>query len=252
MQNSRGKLPYDINLKSITDFIQSILASIISENPYNWILCEGSSEKIYFDYYFEQQIMENKLRIIPTGGAKKIKRIYQNLLTPYEEIKDTVDNNTYQNWGKILFLSDTDVQILDYEIKRHDGLWCKRLINEEKSDRTVLVDINDSLTSPATEIEDCLNGKLFIETLRFFSSMEEYNYLTEIIKNDKEYSENSSFFVMDLRTSERKILHDFFDSDNGKMKIDFAKKYVDIAKESNSYQEPIWITEIKKWISNVN
>lgn len=122
IQDSNGALPYDINLKSITDFIQSILANIISNSPYHWILCEGSSEKIYFEAYFSEEIKSGKLRIIPTGGAKKNKRIYQNLLTPYEEIKASVAKSNYKAWGKILFLSDTDEQLVSYGTKSHENL----------------------------------------------------------------------------------------------------------------------------------
>ncbi len=76
---SKGKLPYDIRLKSINDFTQSIVTSILSDEPFNWLICEGSSERIYFEKYFEDIKRDKKLRIIPVGGATEIKRIYNNL-----------------------------------------------------------------------------------------------------------------------------------------------------------------------------
>ena len=69
----RYGLPLDIMLKSSNDFIQSILSSIIAEIPYNWLICEGSSEQFYFNYYFDDEIQNNRLRIVPVGGAKEIK-----------------------------------------------------------------------------------------------------------------------------------------------------------------------------------
>ena len=251
MQSSKGKLPYDINLKSITDFIQSILSSITSDIPYNWIFCEGSSEKIYFDKYFEDEIQNFNLRIIPTGGAKKIKRIYQNILTPYGEIKEHIDGNTYNKWGKILFLSDTDNQLIHYEAKNNNSqysrLQCYRLINNTSTRLTETVAINDSLTSPATEIEDCLNGKLFVETLKYFREIKEYEYLDSIIDKDKEYSEEAPYFSLNLRPSEADKLKEFFDSEDGDMKIKFAEKYVELMSQED-YQVPSWIKDIKDWI----
>ena len=60
--SSKGKLPFDIRLKSINDFVQSVIISMLSDDPFNWIICEGSSEKIYFSKYFEDEINNKKLR----------------------------------------------------------------------------------------------------------------------------------------------------------------------------------------------
>ncbi|ENW8061441.1 ATP-binding protein, partial [Neisseria gonorrhoeae] len=210
-----------------------------------------SSEKIYFDKYFEDEIQNFNLRIIPTGGAKKIKRIYQNILTPYGEIKENIDGNTYNKWGKILFLSDTDNQLTHYEAKNYNNqysrLQCYRLINNKSTRLTETVAINDSLTSPATEIEDCLNGKLLVETLKYFREIKEYEYLESIIDKDKEYSEEASYFSLNLRPSEADKLKEFFDSEDGDMKIKFAEKYVELMSQED-YQVPSWIEYIKGWI----
>ena len=50
-------LPLDIMLKSSNDFIQSILSGVLCEQPYNWLLCEGSSELVYFRHYFKDELM---------------------------------------------------------------------------------------------------------------------------------------------------------------------------------------------------
>jgi wobble nucleotide-excising tRNase len=44
----KAPLSIDYRIKSYNDLIQSIIISIIQDPPYNWIICEGSSEKIYF------------------------------------------------------------------------------------------------------------------------------------------------------------------------------------------------------------
>lgn len=38
---TRGRLPYDIRLKSINDFVQSVVTSSIGDDPFNWLICEG-------------------------------------------------------------------------------------------------------------------------------------------------------------------------------------------------------------------
>lgn len=90
ISNSSGTLPFDIRLKSLNDFVQSIITSILSDEPYNWLICEGSSDKIYFENYFKHIKKEKKLRIIPVGGAGEIKRIYNNLQVAYEDFKSEV------------------------------------------------------------------------------------------------------------------------------------------------------------------
>ncbi|WP_404377995.1 TOPRIM nucleotidyl transferase/hydrolase domain-containing protein [Vreelandella aquamarina] len=83
--SSRGRLPYDIRLKSINDFVQSVITSAIGDTPFSWIICEGSSEKVYLSSYFKDLIDSKRLRIVPVGGAKEIKRLYNHLSTSYED-----------------------------------------------------------------------------------------------------------------------------------------------------------------------
>ena len=79
VRDPKSNLPYDIRLKSLNDFIQSIITSVLSDKPFNWLICEDSSERIYFEAYFADIKKDKKLRIIPVGGAKEIKRIYSYL-----------------------------------------------------------------------------------------------------------------------------------------------------------------------------
>ncbi|OOF51502.1 hypothetical protein BKK54_02540 [Rodentibacter genomosp. 1] len=242
-EESRGKLPYDIQLKSTTDFVQSILINVFSDSPYNWIICEGSSEKIYFEKYFEDEINLNKLRIVPVGGAKKIKKVYSNILIPYNEMKDSVGKNI--NRGKILLLSDTDRSLVSYKVEGDDFFKCQRIVNDPKTKETLMVNIHENPISPETEIEDCLNGRLFVEVLKYFR--DDFPII-DFIDDKKIYLESPSVFSLDLRHSEQDKLKNFFDHDNGKVKLQFAKKYVELL--SNSYDIPKWIRDIKQWINS--
>lgn len=236
-KSSKGALPYDIRIKSINDFVQSVITSALNDEPYNWIICEGSSEKIYFSKYFEDILEEKKLRIIPVGGASEIKKLYQHLMISYEEFK-----NEIQGKGKIILLSDTDRELVQYETKKYDNLICKLLVNSMSDRVTKLVEINSNPISPKTEIEDVLNGKQFYDTLITFK--ERFPDLLSFLDEKSDISEDSVHFALDLNITESQKIETFFDT--GENKYIFAQKYAD--KIGNSYKVPDWINKIKSWI----
>lgn len=234
IRSSKGKLPYDIRLKSINDFTQSVVTSILTNEPFNWLICEGSSEKIYFEKYFADIKKEKKLRIIPVGGASEIKRIYNNLQVAYEDFKKEIQ-------GKVILVSDTDTELVQYSTRDDlKNLLCYRIVNTDKDKKTTLVKIDSNPISPKTEIEDALNGKLFFETLVEFREV--HPELENIIKDISEPSELASYYALDLSPSKQQILEKFFNADNNK--FDFANKYV--GKLTNAYQIPDWIDNLKK------
>lgn len=232
---SKGKLPYDIRLKSINDFVQSVVTSILTNEPYNWLICEGSSEKIYFEKYFADIKKEKKLRIIPVGGAGEIKRIYNNLQVAYEDFKKEIQ-------GKVILISDTDAELVQYSTRDDfKNLICYRIVNVEKDKKTVLVKIDSNPVSPKTEIEDALNGRLFYETLLDFK--DSFTELENVLKDiSSSPSEDSSYFSLDLSPSKQKILDNFFN--NGNNKFTFATKYCE--KLTAEHKIPDWIDDIKK------
>lgn len=234
--SSGGRLPYDIRLKSINDFVQSVITSSIGEKPFNWIICEGSSEKIYLTNYFSDLLREKRLRIVPVGGAKEIKRLYNHLSTSYVDFKDEIS-------GKIILISDTDSELVNYSVTKYPNLICKRIVNCPSAKVTKLVNIQANPVSPATEIEDALNGKLFLTTLREFSDgyPEQLGFLTEITE---EVSENATKLSLDLKGSQWEKIDDFFNIGNNKFL--FAQKYVSLT--SDAYEVPAWIQEIRGWL----
>lgn len=243
IRNSQGVLPYDISLKSTSDFIQSILISIISDNPFNWLICEGSSEKIYFEKYFENEISNNKLRIVPVGGASKIKSIYQNFIVSYQELKDSIGYKRNPNWGRILLLSDTDKELVEYDVIDDDNVRCKRLVLSDNNVK--LVNIKSLPKTPETEIEDCLDARLFIRVLNGFKSS--YTELNNINLPD-DCNEGISSYELNLGPKDKAELIKFFDIDNGEMKTIFATQYVKLLSENEEiYSTPQWIDELRKW-----
>lgn len=234
-RESKGLLPYDLRLKSTNDFIQTIISSLIEDEPFNWIICEGSSEKLYFDYYFKDEISSLKLRIIPVGGANEIKRVYEHLMVSIDEFKKQVN-------GKIVFISDTDADLVEYETKIFEKILIKRIVNQ--TNETKLVGIDSNPKSPKTEIEDALNGKLFYETLLTFK--ETYPELLDFVNEDEVKLEIPSYFAMDLNITNNEKLTNFFDSDN--VKFDFAKKYIALS-QAGTFEVPNWINEIKTFFN---
>ena len=235
--SSRGRLPFDIRLKSVNDFVQSVITSTIGDTPFNWIICEGSSEKVYLSAYFKDLIDTKRLRIVPVGGAGEIKRLYNHLSTSYEDFQAEIS-------GKIILLSDTDAELVNYDVKDYPNLICKRMVNCNSSRATKLVKIQSNPVSPATEIEDALNGRLFYQTLSTFSSEypDQLDFLSEITE---EVTQESSKISLDLRSSEWELIDQFFNLDNNK--FNFSQKYIENIGEE--FEEPSWIQEIREWLN---
>ncbi|WP_281298557.1 AAA family ATPase [Flavobacterium limnophilum] len=238
----KGPLSIDYRIKSYNDLIQSIIISIIQDPPYNWIICEGSSEKIYFENFFQEEITNKKLRVLPVGGYEEVMKIYNYLLGPFKD-------SDYDKKGKIICLIDTDENRINVDSAiSNKNLHFKRLVFNKK-DNSILCDVNSDLTT-VTTIEDSLNSEIFIETLKFFSSEnEELIPLLEEKNINKEsvYSKNA----LDLRDSEKDILKTFFNKNYGSNKLNFAKKYLEISDSDYLMGYEIeWVSEIKKIINN--
>lgn len=230
------ELPLDIMLKSNNDFIQSIISSLIRNDPYNWLICEGSSERIYFEEYFKSEINTKKLRIIPVGGASEIKKIYNHLQISFEELKDKIK-------GKVILISDTDRQLVEYETSDNNNLFCRRIVYDPNLKQTILVRIKSNPKSPNTEIEDALNGIAFHKSLLYFKSdyPNELSFLSENINK----TDAPSGIALNLRPTDSDLLDTFFNIGNNKCL--FARRYVEILKQ-DEYQIPSWIQEIKDFL----
>lgn len=235
-------LPIDIMLKSSNDFIQSILMSTINTggNCYNWLICEGSSDKIYLETYLSKEIRDKKLRIIPVCTASEVKNTYERLSVLFSEIKNKLI-------GKVFLLIDTDRQLVEFDTKNEleTHLQCRRIINNEKGKQTELVKIKASPKAPNTDIEDTLNGAIFHQALLWFKNNGEE--LLDFIP-EEEKPESPSYFAMDLRPGEREKLDKFLSANNGNNKVLLAKKYIELLKPENAI--PCWIQQIKDYFKD--
>lgn len=240
---TKNQMPYDIRLKSTNDLIQSIITSTLSDEPYNWLICEGSTEKIYLGHYLQELVQNRKLRIVPVGGAKEVKKIFQLLEASHDDLRKDIK-------GKVFLLSDTDREILSYQVNNIEKIKCKRIVNDTVNNVTILVDMHSVKTSPPTEIENCLDGFIFHKTLETF--IDEFNDLDNLLHGKDIDNNLASFFTMDLRPKEEKILEQFFNTEG--VKYEFAKRYVSCdrffkIKKGRATLPPSWIEEIRAFFS---
>ncbi len=237
---SKGQLPVDITLKSNNDLIQSILSSIIRNEGYNWLICEGSSDKIYLNEYLKEEIEYKHLRIIPVCKAKEVKKMYDQLSLAAEDMKKDIK-------GKVFLLVDTDANF--YNIPTHNVvdelIRCRRIVNDKEN--TLLVKCEANPQSPKTDIEDALNGKLFHKTLLTFKDA---NPELAII-DDSPKDECCSGYAMNLGQQDYEKLDTFFNKNKGQNKVQFALAYIKIMN-SGQYIVPHWIQEIKNFFKNTN
>jgi hypothetical protein len=233
MGAARMPLAIDVELKSYNDMIQSIVSSTIRQTPYNWILCEGLSDKLYLEYYCQDLIKNNNLRILPLGGFKEVRRAYEYLWQP-------LNDPQYRMTGKVLCLVDTDTQMENVELKPASAsIQFSRIIFDPTKNECVIVSVDDQRRSPATEIEQALDGTRFVETVAELEDNEINQSVKEIVLNASfNISSPSAMGFLDLGPlAAARLMSEYFDVGNNK--VEFAKLY--ISAESTI---PSWIEQI--------
>ena len=234
VHNSRNETPKNYKLKSTNDLVQSVFYSLSTDKPYNWLICEGISEKIYFEYFFKDEIEKKSLNILCVGGKSKVIELYKYLKLAIESEK----NGNFK--GKIYCLIDTDNEKTDEIGDGLKNICIKRLLNKDP-DKTELVNLNSQIINK-TEIENSLNSEIFKKTIELMKTEDKYKISTTVKKN------GNSDFIKNFKNLE---LGDFFEVNNGENKVKFSEKYTTVMKEENkpSSFTPTWITEIKNFFS---
>lgn len=235
--SSQNKMPKDFTLKSTNDLVQSIFYSLQGDDSYNWLICEGISEKIYFEYFFKNEIDAQKLRILPLGGNNPVAQFYEYLALPVKNEKETLK-------GKIFCLIDTDSERFKDDIG--DGpsnLKIRRLCNESNA-KTDLILLSSNKTT-VTTIENSLNPLIFKCVLDNLNDNQ--NYAIQKVNNET----GNTDFVFNF---ENYHLSEFFNENDGNNKILFARKYVEMMQQQ-TYAEnffPAWVAEIKTFFNPLN
>jgi predicted ATP-dependent endonuclease of OLD family len=238
MSKSRHQIPANFSLKSTNDLVQSIFYSLQNEAPYNWIICEGVSEKIYFEHFFAEEIEFSNLRILPMGGQSPVIRLYRYLQNPMSEMTSV---------GKVYCLVDTDVQRCEgiSGNSGSDSLMIRRLSNKSGNIKTHLLALDNSDTCP-TDIEQALDPRVFATTMKVLTA--DGAVWDKKAKNEK----GNSDFIHNFRDLD---LSGFFKVNNGANKVIFASKYIEVSSNfTEDFDDidvvPQWIKEIKTYIKN--
>lgn len=230
-EESKGKLPYNFSLKSTNDLVQAIYYSLSGTMPYNWLIVEGISEKIYFEYFFKDEIINKKLRILALGGQSKVSELYEYLELP-------IKNKENEIKGKIFCLIDTDQEIhKPYISSGYNNLQIRRLSNKNTNRQTFLLNLNNSDTS-TTDIEQSLNPKIFIKTIKELDNDSRFDKLAYLSE------EGNTNFIKNFKNLD---LEEYFKENDGENKIAFAKEYIHFLSKEKEPEKliPSWIKEIK-------
>lgn len=246
-ESSRNQLPISIQLKSINDLVQAIIYGSMSENPFCWLICEGSSEKIYLSYFLGEFVKDRRLRILPVGGYSEVKKLYNHLSIAFEDFKNEMK-------GKVFLLCDTDDKLeSDTSHIKHDSqhpkLKYRRLIVDGNNESVQLVEVNSNIAAKPTVLEDVLNGSTFIKTLDLLK--DDNPELNSIIYETNRIDVQGKGFYpsalsLKLSIAEAKELKNFFKKYNNDMKVIFAKTYIANVED---LEEIPWVNQIKEFFS---
>jgi predicted ATP-dependent endonuclease of OLD family len=246
VRKSRGELPRDIELKSYNDMLQAIIGSTLRADPYNWILCEGLSDKIYLEFYLGDLVKERNLRIVPLGGFKEVRRAYQYLKTPLDDPEYKINGK-----GRVLCLVDTDTQLERIDpIANSKAIAFMRLICDEAAKCVNLVSADHQKASPATEMEDALDGERFEAAIAALAQGDGGHTVKTILAGhapDRGASCALSFLNLPPSAGQR-MRTEFFD--RGDNKIRFARSYVGLDRSIG--RTPVWIDEIRRFFKGSN
>lgn len=243
IKSSKGQSPKEVELKSYQDMIQSVVVSMLREDPYNWIFCEGLSDKIYLDHYLEPLLKSNNLRIVPLGGFKQVRRVYNYLVAPLSD-RDAGFKS------QAICLVDTDAQREDVEpAKGTKNLFFKRLVRDEPQQKIFAVNIDDQRNFP-TEIEFTLREEILnsiIKSADSGKSLKNFATLKRIISETELVEKSDNLYdYLNLSPKHKKDLMDnFFDIEHNK--VNFARLYV--THDPDRKHPPNWMTSIKELIA---
>ena len=113
------------------------------------------------------------------------------------------------------------------------------LTNPIGNKNVFLLHINCSYKVEA-DIEQCLNPEIFEETYKALRLQDRYG------KIEVEFKKGNTNFVKNLKVIK---LENFFKGNEGKNKLDFCRKYIEIfeSKENKTEFVPKWINKIEKF-----
>lgn len=237
VKESQGSYLDTLEVKSNHDLIQSIITSITSSNSYNWILCEGRTDKKYIDAHLTLENHERKnLIVLSVGGSFALKDIYSYLVLALKDRRPAIK-------GKVFCLLDTDHAYDKFDaIDSIPQVRIRRLLLSDDLSNINLLKTTDNRVSPPTEIEDALHGLNFYETIyRLYCNGEER---FSFIENMETLSSEVSGGILDLTTSQKQTIKQYF-NEAGNKNI-FCETYIEALYdiEEDEIHSLGWLREI--------
>lgn len=159
----RRRFPDDVEFKSMFDLATSILSYSKSAENANWIICEGSEDKLYLQSILGET---TNIRILPVGGCGNVIKLYGLLSYP---LLDKTTSKALN--GKILCLIDTDERRINVaEVFNSDRVIDLRRLQISKKDNNFEIQLvqpwKQGELYDHTEIEDCLNPSTYFDSIQ--------------------------------------------------------------------------------------
>ncbi|WP_455810617.1 ATP-dependent nuclease [Clostridium butyricum] len=231
---SRKKLPKDIMLKGYFELTSSILSCMRADKT-NWIICEGTDDKLYIEHYLKDKI-EN-LKVFSVGGCGNVIKIFKYLYTPLSERDESEEINS-----KVLCLIDTDDIVVSLECDsqtKNKKLRIARL-QADNQYKVGLKNLDPNGNHISTEIEDCLNPKILFKAIEQIvnnqgnseqkQALGYYNF-NEDIPVSRVKGEQSIFKLNSIEGVDKKqILYKIFEDKY--LKYSICMKYIELSRES--------------------
>lgn len=192
----RRSFPDDVEFKSVFDLISSIL-SIMKTKETNWLICEGSDDAIYLNYFLKNKV--NSLIILPVGGCGNVTKIYSYLYGPMSE---SSERNMIK--GRVICLIDTDDQQNTLSLPSETpskSLFIRRL--QTKEEVVILSKTSQGGIYSKTEIEDCLAPDCFYDSVE---RVIKKSAPKEIVELFKQFEFNAKFSYSNINDSERRFI----------------------------------------------
>lgn len=243
----RGSLPEDIIIKSYFELTSSILSSMRADST-NWIICEGSDDKLYLECYLKD--IKN-LKIFAVGGCGNVVKLYQYLFAPFGEKDEIKALNS-----KVLCLIDTDdvLKTINMPCEVRDKLRIARMQYDRKQN-IELQRLNPTGLFTPTEMEDCLNPELLytalIQSINQYGNSNQRDALAHLSFNTGmkasfiKGEEQSIIKPIDIKGyQQKKLIYEFIEDYRNKYLL--AQQYIKEAQKKEN--EDIEIPQLFKLI----
>ncbi|NFG02909.1 ATP-binding protein [Clostridium sporogenes] len=230
---SRKRLPKDIMLKGYFELTSSILSCMRADKT-NWIICEGTDDKIYIEHYLQGKI--KNLKVFSVGGCGNVIKIFKYLYTPLSEKDESEEIDS-----KVLCLVDTDDNIVSLECDsqtKNKKLRIARLQIDNQY-KVGLKNLDPNGNHISTEIEDCLNPEILFKAIEEVVNIQgnpeqkqvlRYYKFNEDIPVSRIKGEQSIFKLISIEGVDKKdILYNLFEDKY--LKYSICMKYIQLSRE---------------------